>query len=87
MGERILVLDGDTEEVCPCYRNLLIAVEYHAGRWTDAAVAAAAAVVDAERLTADEWAALLDRIEAAIRATIPEYLPSAPRIRARYLGN
>lgn len=78
---------GDADDVQPCYRNLLIAVEYHHGRWSDTTVAAASAMKHCESLSPREWAETLDRIERALRGVLPE-LPTSGIIRsAKYLGN
>lgn len=88
MGAIDCVLGGDSDEVSPCYRNLLIAVEYHSGKWSEPAIAAAAAIKGQDHLGPKDWAELLDRIDAALRDVLHfERLMPRTGVRARYLGN
>jgi len=81
------VFTPDETTLQPCYRALLVAVEYHEGRWSEPAIAAAAAMPNRDAMTPQDWAELLDRIDLALRAVLPEAPVSCVMRRAIRTGN
>lgn len=63
------------------YRTLLVALEYHPGRWSDPTIAAAGAIPDAGHLSAQDWTAVLDDLERAMASVLSAYRPSSVRLR------
>lgn len=55
--------------------GLLVAIQYHPGRWHQWTLFAAMAIPNCEEMSPRDWTLVLDRIEAQLSVVIPPVLP------------